>query len=135
MGFLLSLLVLLVVVLLGIAIVQSVKLKQLRGDSPAHSGKIDKPTIVSDSHQIGSDALFATLSHELRTPLNGLLGVAQMLNEEQSNEDFEAIEGCARHMLSVLKAVVNHATIQAPSKISRSSIRTKACACAGITII
>lgn len=59
-----------------------------------------------------SDVLFATLSHELRTPLNGLLGIAQMLNDERKDDDLEAMEGCARHMLSVVTALVNHAKIQ-----------------------
>ena len=57
-------------------------------------------------------ALFATLSHELRTPLNGLLGVIQMLNEERDDEDLQAIEGCARHMLAVISTLVNHSKIK-----------------------
>ncbi|PXA04666.1 hypothetical protein DDZ13_05705 [Coraliomargarita sinensis] len=56
--------------------------------------------------------MFATLSHELRTPLNGLLGIAQMLNQERNDDDLEAIEGCARHMLSVITAMLNHSKIQ-----------------------
>lgn len=59
-----------------------------------------------------SNALFSTLSHELRTPLNGLLGIVQMLNEEREDEDLQAIEGCARHMLAVVSTLVNHAKIQ-----------------------
>lgn len=59
-----------------------------------------------------SNALFATLSHELRTPLNGLLGIIQMLNEEKEDEDLQAIEGCARHMLAVIATLVNHSKIQ-----------------------
>ncbi len=60
-----------------------------------------------------SQALFATLSHELRTPLNGLLGISQMLNEEREDEDIQAIEGCARHMIAVLHTLVNLSKIQA----------------------
>ncbi len=60
-----------------------------------------------------SNVLFATLSHELRTPLNGLLGISQMLNEEREDEDIQAIEGCARHMIAVLHTLVNLSKIQA----------------------
>lgn len=60
-----------------------------------------------------SNALFATLSHELRTPLNGVLGVSQMLNEEQDNDDLKVLEGCARHMLAVLHTLVNLSKVQA----------------------
>lgn len=59
-----------------------------------------------------SNALFATLSHELRTPLNGLLGIVQMFNEEREDEDMQAVEGCARHMLAVITTLVNHSKIQ-----------------------
>jgi CheY-like chemotaxis protein len=68
--------------------------------------------MVQSADKVGSDVLFATLSHELRTPLNGLLGISQMLNEEREDEDLEAIEGCARHMLSVITVMVNHAKIR-----------------------
>ena len=60
-----------------------------------------------------SHALFTTLSHELRTPLNGVLGVAQMLNEDGDDKDLRMLEGCARHMLSVLHTLVNLSKIQA----------------------
>ncbi len=59
-----------------------------------------------------SNALFATLSRELRTPLNGLLGLAQIMQEENPSEDGVAIEGCARHMLAVLATLVNLSKIQ-----------------------
>ncbi|ADE55496.1 response regulator [Coraliomargarita akajimensis] len=59
-----------------------------------------------------SNALFATLSHELRTPLNGVLGLSQMLNDNEDREELVAIEGCARHMLAVLHTLVNLSKIQ-----------------------
>ena len=59
-----------------------------------------------------SNTLFATLSHELRTPLNGLLGVAQLMQEELPSENGMAIEGCARHMLAVIGTMVNLSKIQ-----------------------
>lgn len=72
-------------------------------------------SVMPASQQIdtASNPLFATLSHELRTPLNGLLGISQMLNEEREDEDIQAIEGCARHMLAVLHTLVNLSKIQA----------------------
>ncbi|MGB0257752.1 MAG: hybrid sensor histidine kinase/response regulator, partial [Coraliomargarita sp.] len=68
---------------------------------------------ASQQIDTASNPLFATLSHELRTPLNGLLGISQMLNEEREDEDIQAIEGCARHMLAVLHTLVNLSKIQA----------------------
>jgi len=64
------------------------------------------------TREASPDALFATLSHELKTPLNGLLGIVQMLREERQDEDLQAIEGCAQHMLAVIGTLVNLTKIQ-----------------------
>jgi len=60
-----------------------------------------------------SDSLLATLSHELKTPLNGIMGIAQMLREENDDsEQLMELEGCAHHMHSVLHTLTNLARIQ-----------------------
>lgn len=60
-----------------------------------------------------SDSLLATLSHELKTPLNGIMGIAQMLREEdEDSEQIIEMEGCAQHMHSVLHTLTNLARIQ-----------------------
>jgi CheY-like chemotaxis protein len=60
-----------------------------------------------------SDALLATLSHELKTPLNGIMGIAQMLREEDDeNQQLIEMEGCAHHMHAVLHTLTNLARIQ-----------------------
>lgn len=60
-----------------------------------------------------SDSLLATLSHELKTPLNGIMGIAQMLREENEDSDLlTEMEGCAHHMHSVLHTLTNLARIQ-----------------------
>lgn len=74
--------------------------------------KVPVPTNAGFSKP-ASNALFATLSHELRTPLNGVLGISQVLNEEQDSEDLKVLEGCARHMLAVLHTLVNLSKVQA----------------------
>ncbi|MFT5837093.1 MAG: CheY-like chemotaxis protein [Candidatus Azotimanducaceae bacterium] len=60
-----------------------------------------------------SDSLIATLSHELKTPLNGIMGIAQMMREEdEENSQLIEMEGCAHHMHSVLDTLTNLARIQ-----------------------
>ena len=60
-----------------------------------------------------SDSLLATLSHELKTPLNGIMGIAQVLREEDENSELLIeMEGCAHHMHSVLHTLTNLARIQ-----------------------
>ncbi|NBB78905.1 MAG: response regulator [Verrucomicrobia bacterium] len=51
--------------------------------------------------------LFTTLSHELRTPLHGVLGMAQLLEQEIEDSKLKTLESCAEHMQSVLHTVVN----------------------------
>ncbi|WPJ94911.1 response regulator [Coraliomargarita algicola] len=86
------------------------QIKELnRVEAPVEETKLVDDKVEADA---GAVALFATLSHELRTPLNGLLGIVQMMNEEKQDEDLEAIEGCARHMLAVISTLVNHSKIK-----------------------
>ncbi len=104
-----------VICLLVIALLLVVLFRQRRkfqeASTRTKSSEAEVLHVDRSAAEVGSDALFATLSHELRTPLNGLLGIAQMLNEEREDEDLEAIEGCARHMLAVLGTLVNHSKI------------------------
>ena len=63
-----------------------------------------------------SDALLATVSHELKTPLNGILGIAQLLLEEQPDSpELIELEGCAQQMHAVLHTLTNLARIQSES--------------------
>lgn len=71
-----------------------------------------KESEEAPSSDSNSNALFSTLSHELRTPLNGVLGMAQLLNEEIENSRLETLESCAQHMHSVLHTIVNLSKIQ-----------------------
>lgn len=81
------------------------------------SGKSSGIDFIQDLEEgvdkdVNATTLFTTLSHELRTPLHGLLGIVQMLNEKQEDEDLRAIEGCARHMLAVISSLANHSKIR-----------------------
>jgi CheY-like chemotaxis protein len=105
----------LILVLAVVAIWQWSQIRKLKMDGSSREAGDQGIRVLTNAvdANVGSDALFATLSHELRTPLNGLLGIVQMLNEEKDDEDLEAIEGCARHMLAVITTLVNHSKIQA----------------------
>jgi|GEM_PF-311274 len=91
--------------------------------APPPPPKKEEPTEAADSkpkpersnypYFDSSDSLLATLSHELKTPLNGIMGIAQMLREENDASDqLIELEGCAHHMHSVLHTLTNLARIQ-----------------------
>ena len=104
---LLSVLLLGVIVLLLVIVFRRPKQQPL---DPRSDAEVEIP--AAGHLQTTSNALFATLSHELRTPLNGLLGLAQILQEESPSEESNAIEGCARHMKAVIATLVNLSKIQ-----------------------
>jgi len=60
----------------------------------------------------------ANMSHELRTPLNGIIGYAQMINEEEVGEDeikyaSEKIDKAANHLLDIISELLDLASIEA----------------------
>jgi len=108
------LLVLFMVLLGGVVLLVGLLLRKPKPEVLAPILKEEEPVLAEATRvDQASTALFATLSHELRTPLNGLLGVAQIMQEEAPSDDGVAIEGCARHMLAVIGAMVNLSKIQA----------------------
>ena len=104
---------LLSVLLLGVIVLLLAIVFRRPKQQPLDSSADAEVEIPAAGHlQTTSNALFATLSHELRTPLNGLLGLAQILQEESPSEESNAIEGCARHMKAVIATLVNLSKIQ-----------------------
>lgn len=72
-----------------------------------------RPERTQHAYFDSSDSLLATLSHELKTPLNGIMGITQILREENEDSDqLIELEGCAHHMHSVLHTLTNLARIQ-----------------------
>lgn len=83
-----------------------------KAEAQAGSGQ---PGKKSELHSLAeySEILLATLSHELRTPLNGVLGLAQMMRDEMSdNQELETLESSAMQMQSVIHTIVNFSKIQ-----------------------
>ncbi|CAA6679977.1 MULTISPECIES: hybrid sensor histidine kinase/response regulator [unclassified Lentimonas] len=88
------------------------ELEALEGPKPVDKQATPPAKTDPETNKSASNALFATLSHELRTPLNGVLGMAQLLKENNTDSKLDTLESCAQHMQSVLHTLVNLSKIQ-----------------------
>ncbi|MBE2197145.1 MAG: response regulator, partial [Anaerolinea sp.] len=73
---------------------------------------------IAESANRAKSAFLAAMSHELRTPLNGVLGYAQILQQDEqlTNEQRRGIEVIARsgnHLLNLINEVLDLAKIEA----------------------
>ncbi|MBL4608586.1 MAG: response regulator [Pseudomonadales bacterium] len=83
--------------------------------------KIEKELVKAKSEaEAGSKAtseFLATMSHEIRTPLNGVLGMAELMNTTQLNQDqarfLNSIRSSSRSLLAVLNDVLDYSKIEA----------------------
>ena len=63
-------------------------------------------------------SFIANMSHELRTPLNGILGYAQLLQQDKDftpkqQKDLRIIEQCGKHLLTIINDILDLAKIEA----------------------
>jgi signal transduction histidine kinase len=73
-------------------------------------------TRAEESNRLKSDFL-ASVSHELRTPLNGIIGYAELLEEEQdevSRREFaDTIKRSGHHLLQLVNSILDLAKVEA----------------------
>lgn len=80
---------------------------------------IEKVTIekvkAEQAHMAKSDFL-STMSHEIRTPINGVIGIANLLKEEDLNprlqEYVEILSFSSKHLLSVVSDILDFSKIE-----------------------
>jgi signal transduction histidine kinase len=81
---------------------------------------LDQARLAAETaNQVKSNFL-ASVSHELRTPLNGIIGYAEMIEEDAVDggnnvtaKDAKKVTNSARHLLSVINDLLDHSKIEA----------------------
>lgn len=68
---------------------------------------LTKAVEAAEDSKVAKDKFLANMSHEMRTPLNGILGMAQLLEGTELNEEQKEFVSEVRHSAENLLAIIN----------------------------
>lgn len=79
--------------------------------------KLRHALFAADRASQAKSNFLATMSHETRTPLNGIIGLAEALREDSSQEEHRqmatSIAECGRSLVSLVNDVLDHSKLEA----------------------
>jgi len=93
--------------------------------------KANELAVMAERANIAKSVFLTSMSHEFRTPLNGVLGYAQILNDDESLSDKNrksaaTIERCGQHLLSIINDVLDLSKIEAGKvEVSKEPLNLK----------
>jgi signal transduction histidine kinase/CheY-like chemotaxis protein len=116
-----SLMISIVVVIFGIQLALLFRLNSVRKERMQHVHKqrreLRQLTKNLQHIQQQKDLFVASVSHELRTPMNAILGLADLLHDDDLldhgvRSKIEDIQQSGEHMLSIINDLLDHAQMQ-----------------------
>lgn len=73
--------------------------------------------LAADGANAAKSRFLATMSHELRTPLNGIIGYAEIIEEDAEAgaiaADSQRIQRSARNLLGLINSILDHVDLEA----------------------
>lgn len=78
---------------------------------------LDNARQKAESATAAKSQFLATISHEVRTPISGILGLLELMQEHQLNEELQSLHGgltqSARNLLHIVNDVLDYSKIEA----------------------
>lgn len=88
------------------------RMKELKRNNRAYQESIDRVEKANHAKSL----FLATMSHELRTPMNGVLGMAQIIKDESSEdktkENIQVIIDSGQHLVTLLNDILDFSKIE-----------------------
>ncbi|CAH0533223.1 Sensor histidine kinase RcsC [Vibrio stylophorae] len=106
------LIVLFLIIISGVCVAAWLRMKELHRNNVIRQEAMDRIERANQAKSI----FLATMSHELRTPMNGVLGIAQMIEEDAQEahirEQAKVIVDSGQHLVTLLNDILDFSKIE-----------------------
>ena len=93
--------------------------KQLTNEVRLRTRHLQEALAETEQAKAAKNAFFAMMTHELRTPLNGIVGIANLFDHQNLDEEqrvqLEVLRASSSHLMTVINDILDFSAIEADS--------------------